>query len=439
MARETLTGSRIRERRLIAGMRQADLARSVGISASYLNLIEHNRRRIGGKLLISLAQAMGVEPSTLTEGAEAALLASLREAAAEGSVPAAEIERAEEFAGRFPGWADLTASYHRRIEALEQTVQTLSDRLTHDPHLAASLHEVLSTAASIRSTASILAETDELEAEWQDRFHRNINQDAERLADSSRALVKFLDEGTEPQVRKATPQEEVEAFLNAHAFHFPELELSGAETSTQEIIENVLKGSGDLGSVLSKELARHLLFEFVEDAQKLPFEGFVKASQGLGFDPFRLQQHFGQDMGRVMRRLATLPSDVTGKNFGFLQIDGSGAILFRKPVTGFSPAGFGMSCPLWPIYMAFQRPMQPVRKNVRIMGRSATDFECFAYSWPHKAIGNDGEPLFRAAMIVHAVDPAHSSESLLVGGSCRICPRGDCDARREPSILAQEF
>ena len=49
LARRTqLTGNRIRERRLVLGMKQADLAEAVGISASYLNLIEHNRRRIGG-------------------------------------------------------------------------------------------------------------------------------------------------------------------------------------------------------------------------------------------------------------------------------------------------------------------------------------------------------------------------------------------------------
>ena len=66
--KDSLTGTRIRERRSIKGIRQADLARQIGISASYLNLIEHNRRRIGGKLLIDIAQVLGVEPSMLSEG-----------------------------------------------------------------------------------------------------------------------------------------------------------------------------------------------------------------------------------------------------------------------------------------------------------------------------------------------------------------------------------
>ncbi len=81
MAKTGLTGSRIRDRRVMMGLRQADLARQAGISASYLNLIEHNRRRIGGKLLLDIAAVLGAEPAHLTEGAEAALVATLRDAA----------------------------------------------------------------------------------------------------------------------------------------------------------------------------------------------------------------------------------------------------------------------------------------------------------------------------------------------------------------------
>ena len=213
MPRDSLTGTRIRERRTMAGLRQADMARQIGIYASYLNLIEHNRRRIGGKLLVGIAQVLGVELSMLTEGAEAALISTLREAAADAGAVAAEADRADEFAGRFPGWAEVLAANHRRIASLERTVQTLSDRLTHDPHLAASLHEVLSTAAAIRSTASILAEPGEIEPEWRDRFHGNLNEDSLRLAESSKALVAYLDESETGTERRGVPQEEVEAWL----------------------------------------------------------------------------------------------------------------------------------------------------------------------------------------------------------------------------------
>ena len=77
------TGNRIRERRIDRNIRQSELARMAGISASYLNLIEHNKRRIGGKLLVSIARALDVEPSSLTEGAEASLVGALGAAAPE--------------------------------------------------------------------------------------------------------------------------------------------------------------------------------------------------------------------------------------------------------------------------------------------------------------------------------------------------------------------
>jgi transcriptional regulator with XRE-family HTH domain len=76
-----LTGTRIRDRRLLVGMKQSALAEAAGISPSYLNLIEHNRRKIGGKLLIGLARALGVEPGVLSDGADATIHDTLRAAA----------------------------------------------------------------------------------------------------------------------------------------------------------------------------------------------------------------------------------------------------------------------------------------------------------------------------------------------------------------------
>jgi len=58
-AATVLTGTRIRERRLAMARRQADIARAVGISPAYLNLIEHNRRPVGADLIARLAPYRG--------------------------------------------------------------------------------------------------------------------------------------------------------------------------------------------------------------------------------------------------------------------------------------------------------------------------------------------------------------------------------------------
>ena len=90
----------------------------------------------------------------------------------------------------------LVIDLDRKVRQLEQTVDGLSDRLSHDPHLATSLHEVLTTVTAIRSTSSILVETQDIEPEWQMRFHRNINEDSQRLAEEAQSLVSYLDMGS---------------------------------------------------------------------------------------------------------------------------------------------------------------------------------------------------------------------------------------------------
>ncbi|AZV77790.1 XRE family transcriptional regulator [Parasedimentitalea marina] len=431
MARDTLTGSRIRERRLFLDLRQAALARQVGISASYLNLIEHNRRRIGGKLLVDIAKALGVEPSMLTEGAEVALISALREAAADSGKPVAELDHADEFAGRFPGWAEVLAGEHRRVASLERTVQVLSDRLTHDPDLAASLHEVLSTAAAIRSTASILAETGELEQEWRDRFHRNLNEDSRRLAESSKSLVNFLDQSNTGSVRRGVPQEEVEAFFTAYDYHFSALEQGQASP------EDLVKGASELQSDTARSTALGALQQYRADAEKMPLAELAR-SLSRGFDPAGLAAEFNCDLSQVLRRLAALPEDVLGQASGLVICDASGAVLLRKPIAGFALPRFGASCPLWPLYAALARPMVPVRRQVVQHGRHAVGFECLAVAWPQTPPDFDRDPVYRAVMLILPLAELPATP-LAVGSSCRVCAGQDCAARREPSILDEEF
>ncbi|QBF32565.1 helix-turn-helix transcriptional regulator [Thalassococcus sp. S3] len=435
MARDTLTGSRIRERRSIAGLRQADLARRVGISASYLNLIEHNRRRIGGKLLVDIAGVLGVEPSMLSEGAEAALIATLREAAADAGTPVAEMDRADEFAGRFPGWAEVLARAHRRIATLERTVETLSDRLTHDPHLAASLHEVLSTATAIRSTASILAETGEIEPQWRDRFHRNLNEDSRRLAESSKALVGYLDESGEDAGRGVAPQEEVEAFVAARDHHFADLERGEIKA------DKIVTEAQDLTGKAARQIAKGVLAQYESDAKAMPLEEVAGALGRHGLDPVALADAFGVDLPCVFRRLASLPDALVGQTLGLVVCDASGSLIFRKQIEGFALPRFGASCPLWPVFTALSRPGQPLRRRVVQMGRSSAVFECFAIARDVGRPSFERDPQVQSTMLIVPVREAAEEDQppLSVGSSCRICPAARCAARREPSILREEF
>ncbi len=428
--RDTLTGSRIRERRQISGLRQSELAKRVGISPSYLNLIEHNRRRIGGKLLVDIAEALDVEPSLLTQGIEATLISALREAAADAVGQLAEVDGLEEFASRFPGWAGVLAQMHQRVVSLERTVETLSDRLTHDPHLAASMHEVLTTAAAIRSTASILADTQDIEIEWQDRFHKNLHQDAERLAESSKALVSYLDESDAAKTPRSVPLEEVESFFAARNYIFPELEAgAGAESIALD----------GLNTATARSVAQEILRWCAEDAVAIPLAELKQILAKGEPDPITLAQRFAVDIPTVLRRLAFVPEEYLARPAGLALCDASGSVLFLKPLPGFVMPRHGEACPLWPLFTALSRPLVPVRKQIAQLGRSAAEFECHAYAWPHAVPGYDQDPAYRSIMLVRPVGEEGASALTHVGANCRVCPSRDCTSRREPSILSEGF
>ncbi len=424
----SLTGSLIRERRLALGLRQGDVAQLVGISASYLNLIEHNRRKVGTDVLARLAEVLGTEAAILSEGAGGALIDDLRAAAATAPGEQPELDRIEDFAGRFPGWAAVLAAQHHRAAQLERAVGALNDRLTHDPHLSASLHEVLSALASVRSTAAILADTEDIEPDWRERFHQNLHQDSERLAAGAEALVAYLD-GSDTAVDTgiAAPQEEVESWLAARGWHLSELEHSDG-------IDRLGAEVAGLASAAGRTLAAAFLQQAARDARRLPDTTLRAALERGENDPWLLAQRTGLSVLAVMRRMALLP----GSAAGLVICDASGTLLFRKPVDGFALPRFGAACPLWPLFAALARPMTPLVAQVEPAGRSARRFRTLSICETRLPQGFAGTELREAAMLILPDDgPRSAGPVLALGTSCRICPRSNCPARREPSILAE--
>lgn len=456
MSRDTLTGSRIRERRVILGMRQAELARRAGVSASYLNLIEHNKRRIGGKLLLDLAAILDVEPTLLSQGAEAELLASLREVAASRSGHSAELDRLEEFAARFPGWARMIETLAAQQSSLEQTVVSLTDRMTHDPQLAEALHDMLGAVTAIRSTASILVQTQELEPEWRDRFHRNINEDSQRLSESTQALVSFLNDETSQKQQLTTPQDEIETFFEHHSYQFPELEDVQSEAAAKGAVTALIDAAeGILVSGSARVQVDGILARYWRDAQALPRGALLEGVALLGLEPAKIAAKHHVDLGCVMRRLSCLSGaqlgahladeryDIPSEGLGLAVCDSSGTLTLRKPIAGFALPRFGAACPLWTLYQALSRPLTALREIAVQSGRDARHFETLASAAPVSAPDFGAVPLLEAHMLivplsrlrVSQIEQDRQSDARAIGVSCRICPRDACAGRREPSIL----
>lgn len=430
MARPALTGSRIRQYRIDQGIRQAELARQCDISPSYLNLIEHNRRKIGGALLNKVAEILAVDPATLSEGAGAALTGALDVVAA-----GREVERSEDFAGRFPGWARIVTEQQARVTELERMVETLNDRLTHDPFLSASLHNVLSTVTAIRSTSGILATGEDIEAEWQARFQRNIYEDSQRLAEATEGLVGYLDAGGDVEREVSLPHDELEAWLTDQDWRFEALE-EGGDVALADV---VAEGRSHLASLASQSLAMKYLERYRADVAALPGAELEAAVLGGERDPMQLAARFSIDLPRAMRRMATLPGRFFkgGLPPGIVICDGSGTLTFRKPVRGFEPPRFGAACAVWPLFQALQRPLTPVRSEFALVGQDDVRFQTWSMATSDFLGGFDRPPVVESTMLlmpvlasVGADDPPYQ-----VGTSCRVCAIKACPARREPSIL----
>ncbi len=408
MVERILTGTRARNRRLDRGLAQAEVARRIGISGSYLNLIEHNRRRIGGKLLQDLAEVLEIDPGLLEDSPDASIMAPLAEAAA--AMPGAEVEaaRADDLVARFPGWAALIAAQHRRIEQLRSSVDSLSNRLAHDTQIASSLHEVISTATAIRSTAQILVDSPDLDADWRGRFHGNIDGDAGRLAQSSQALLGVLDVSADTE-EGGSAVERAEALL-----------VRGEGPGEDEAVAAVLAGWSAARAA---------------EAARLPAETFEPAARALAFDPARLAARFEVPLDLVLRRLAHLDDAADVPPMGLACCDGAGVLTYQKPVLDFRLPRAGTACPLWPLYQALTQPGRALRRVVRLPGAAHTAFECFAIAGPLGPLTFGEEPRIGATMLVR---PARGGEAPgPVGPGCRVCAVEDCASRRQPSMLSQ--
>lgn len=426
MANVGLAGNRIRDRRLALRMKQVDLAKSCGISASYLNLIEHNRRRISGALLLRIAETLSVEVAAFDQDGDAVLVEQLRQ-----SIGDNDAVGAEDFVGQYPEWATRLVAQSRRIEELERTLMGLDDRLTHDPVLSEKMHEVLGAVAAIRSTSSILVETPELDADWRARFHTNIDNDSRRLAETSAEMAAHFDRLTFDDTGFATPAEAISAFFEARGFHLPEIETGGCEA-----IEGILAQAPEFSGSGAKALGRVVLAEYASDAANLPLDRFSEAAGQHEYDPAALAQQFGVELPAVFRRLATLPRQPDRPEIGLVSCDAAGAILLRKPPTSFALPRFGAACPLWPVFAALRSPGTPLRQRVESpQGARFVAYAIAATIGPNRF---DEAPVLRSFMVL-VEDHLGSEGALTIGTSCRVCTVKKCRARREPSILAQDI
>ncbi len=199
-------GLRISSRRRQLGISQAALAQRAGISASYLNLIEHNRRQVGGALLLRLAHELGVEIGELSGEAEYRLIGDVEEALADPVLQRNELRAlsARDLVAQQPAAAMAIARLHRAYLGAQANADDLANRLRTDPLLAELLHRVLSGITAVRSSAEILEDVPDLEEGERRRFLASITRETRGLTDVAHSLIgQFEQEAKGPALAVA--------------------------------------------------------------------------------------------------------------------------------------------------------------------------------------------------------------------------------------------
>lgn len=223
-------GLKIRDRRRALGVTQVALSVRLGISASYLNLIENNKRNIGGSLLKKIADELGVAVDLFDGAAERRLVNDLAELSGESIFNTLQLAptTAGDFASQQPEWAQAMIMLHRSYHDRNEAVTALSDRLNQDPFLGDAIHSMLTNVAAIRSSSEILENIDELDAVEQKRFLGIIAAESTRLAGVAQALAAFFDRA-HSSTRSVTPVEEVDDLLQEKENYFPHLEQAATD------------------------------------------------------------------------------------------------------------------------------------------------------------------------------------------------------------------
>lgn len=244
-------GFRIRSERKALGLTQAELAKRAEISPSYLNLIEANKREIGGALLHKIAALLELDSDALTGRAERRMIADLNEVALEPLLQRLNLtpERAADLVGRHPQWARALLTFYRAWRDQTEITKALSDRLNQDPVLGQAFHQMLSHVTAIRSSSEILDDVTELDDRDRRQFRQVISAESRRLSEAVPSLAGLLDQSAQI-FQAATPADEVEDFMLQHNAWFPALEEAG------EVIRRDMMPHGGLGEASLTEYVR---------------------------------------------------------------------------------------------------------------------------------------------------------------------------------------
>src|SRR5271169_5569751 len=436
-------GRTVRRLRTERNLSQQALANRLGISASYLNLIEHDQRAVSGTLLIKLAEIFHLDLAALSGSHERRLEIGLREAFSDpllgvDAVPEAEIAA---LAGSSPKAAGAVLALYRAWRVAredaggialpsgrrvllpnEEARDFFDDRTNHFPPL----EEAADGIAAACSTAP--AEMNHAIAERLRKTH-GLTVTVQPL---DGVLRRF-----DPETRRLALAETLAR--ESRGFH---MAFQLALFEARDAIETVLHAAAP-SSAEAAMLIRVGLLNYVAGAILMPYAAYLASAQELRHDMEAIAARFGVSFEQACHRLSTLQRPgARGVPFFFVRVDPAGNVSKRFSAAGVPFARFVGSCPRWVVHTAFAVP-GTIQVQVAELPDGAA-FLCFARTVARPAARwGDPRPVHVVAMgcsVGRAQEVAYADGLDLerakvgIGLSCRLCNRADCRSRAFPPL-----
>ncbi|MEP3654272.1 MAG: short-chain fatty acyl-CoA regulator family protein [Litorimonas sp.] len=440
MSDKLLIGPKLRRFRNSLGLTQARMAEDLGISASYLNLIERNQRAMSAKVLLRMAGVYDFDISEFSDAGDAQLVASTYEALRSerfNDMPVSKNE-VEDVVGISPNMArafqsllkanpeSSSATQNPLIRPIDTVGDFIQANKNFFPEIDAAASN-LSEALGLSKTQPRTALTERLKAQhdiavrivptdvmpnmlrWFDRHNQRINL-SELLSQSGRRFQLAF------QIGMLEHRDLIDAHLDR-----------------AKIMDREARG-----------LARTSLANYFAAAVLMPYKKFLKEAEKTRYDVELLAHRFGTSFEQTAHRLTTLNDPAArGIPFFFLRIDIAGNVSKRFSAGKFAFANQGGACPIWNIHETFSDPGRLHTQLVQLPDKATY----FSIAKAVSRAGNfHGARAQRLAIalgcdVSYAPRLCYAREFNLddpqpaqIGINCYLCERQHCRQRAHPPL-----
>lgn len=450
--KKLFVGPRFRRIRQQLGLSQTQIAEGLGISPSYINLIERNQRPVTAQILLRLAETYDLDLRDLATADEDRFFAELNEIFSDPLFRQIDLPKQElrDLAELCPGVTHalqrLYAAYTeaRRGETLVAAQMADREGSQFDANPIERVRDLIEANRNYFPELETAAENlrDELNVPTEGLFTALTTRLREKHSIVTRVMPVDVMRETLRRFDRHRRQILISELVDSAGRSF-QLALQIGFVECGAAIDAIVSRAGPLDDT-ARRLYRITLANFFAAAAMMPYQAFHSAAEALSYDVHVLAQRFNAGFEQVCHRLTTLQRpNARGVPFFLLRVDNAGNVSKRFSSGTFPFSKFGGTCPLWNVHSTFDMPDRLLSQVIELP--DGTRYFSIAQTvrrpvapypqpQPRFAIGLGCE-IRHAAKLVYATGmDLEKVEGTPIGVNCRLCERENCSQRAEPPI-----